>query len=143
MEGKETYKFAFCKPHDESGEVNIVTDPENLGEWLTGNDIQNSPYVLQMKTDSYCMQLCTSYLGRSKKGGVPSLIKDSYHHNWIVDNIPAAMMMEVSEEEVSKPIPPPRLALTPPPFHLHLTSTSPPPPPQLHSRTRKSSRPCT
>ena len=137
MEGKDTYKYAFCKPHNEAGEVrtrmlgcshnihnatkqlqkqqymhrrlsnsartpspspprqvNIVTDPENLGEWLTGDDIQNSPYLLQMKTDSYCMQLCTQYLGRSKKGGIPTLIKNEYHHNWIVDNIPSAMRME-------------------------------------------------
>ena len=137
MEGKDTYKYAFCKPYNEAGEVrtrmlgllsinimprnncrnsntyivdsltllalprpppprqvNIVTDPENLGEWLTGDDIQNSPYMLQMKTDSYCMQLCTQYLGRSKKGGIPTLIKNEYHHNWIVDNIPSAMRME-------------------------------------------------
>jgi transmembrane 9 superfamily protein 2/4 len=97
MEGKDTYKYAFCKPYNEAGEVNIVTDPENLGEWLTGDDIQNSPYLLQMKTDSYCMQLCTQYLGRSKKGGIPTLIKNEYHHNWIVDNIPSAMRMENSE----------------------------------------------
>ena len=97
---KDVYKYSFCRPHDEDGNEYVKTDPENLGEWLSGNDIQNSDYQLKMKTDSYCVQLCTTYLGgdkKKRKRGVADLIKNGYHHNWIVDNIPAAQMRENAE----------------------------------------------
>ena len=55
--------------------------------------------MLLLLTSCHLLFVAVAVAFSSQKGGVPSLIKDSYHHNWIVDNIPAAMMMEVSEEE--------------------------------------------
>lgn len=98
---RDPYKFPFCRPHDSSGSVDIVHSPENLGEWLSGNDIQSSPYNLSMKKDVACKQLCTTYLGRSKTRGVPDLIKNNYHHNMIIDNLPAAPKVESAAYETT------------------------------------------
>ena len=76
---------------------------ENLGEFLAGDRIENSPYELYMKQDMYCQQLCVTSLGRSEKKGTSNnkmvrAIKKEYHNNWILDNLPAAGMTNESEE---------------------------------------------
>ena len=40
------YRLAFCKP-----EEGVEMASENLGEFLTGNKIQNSPYQINMLQD--------------------------------------------------------------------------------------------
>jgi transmembrane 9 superfamily protein 2/4 len=54
---KDYYRLPFCEP--ESG-VNMAS--ENLGEFLTGNKIENSPYVIQMLEESRCKKLCQKRL---------------------------------------------------------------------------------
>jgi transmembrane 9 superfamily protein 2/4 len=71
----------------------------NLGEFLEGDRIESSPYILRMKEEMYCQQLCVSYLGRGEQRGMKpnklvKAIRDEYHHNWIVDNLPAASKIE-------------------------------------------------
>lgn len=56
------YKFPFCQP-----EGGPVMDNENLGEFLAGDRIESSPYVLKMKTDMFCEQLCLANLGRGEQ----------------------------------------------------------------------------
>jgi transmembrane 9 superfamily member 2/4 len=50
---KDYYRLPFCMP---SSGTKMAS--ENLGEFLTGNKIQNSPYVLQMLEESRCQKLC-------------------------------------------------------------------------------------
>ncbi len=74
-------------------------DNENLGEFLAGDRIESSPYVLKMKTDMYCEQLCISNVGRGEQRGVSPnkvvrAIRKNYHNNWIVDNLSAASKVE-------------------------------------------------
>ncbi|CAB9526126.1 Transmembrane 9 superfamily member [Seminavis robusta] len=88
------YSFSFCQPSD-----GAAMDSENLGEFLAGSHIQTTPYVIQMKKDMYCEQVCIANLGRAE---VPKMkpnknvraIRANYHHNWIVDNLPAASKLE-------------------------------------------------
>ncbi len=92
----EYYRLPFCQPDQ------IKLDHENLGEFLTGDRIENSPYRIQMKTDMYCEQVCATNLGRTEVEGVsPSkvirAIRKNYHNNWIVDNLPSASKTEDEE----------------------------------------------
>jgi transmembrane 9 superfamily protein 2/4 len=75
---------------------------QNLGEFLAGDRIQNSPYLLLMKTDMYCEQLCSSNQGRGEYPGIRpnrivKAIRANYHNNWIVDNMVAASKLEDDE----------------------------------------------
>ena len=88
------YRLPFCAPADGPN-----MDHENLGEFLSGDRIESSPYLLQMKTEMYCQQLCISNLGRGEQRGmtpnkVVKAIRKEYHNNWIVDNLSAASKVE-------------------------------------------------
>jgi transmembrane 9 superfamily protein 2/4 len=61
------YKFPYCSP-----EGGPQMDNENLGEFLAGDRIESSPYVLQMKKDMYCEQLCVANLGRGEQAKLTS-----------------------------------------------------------------------
>lgn len=74
-------------------------DNENLGEFLSGDRIESSPYLLRMKQDMYCQQLCISNLGMAEQrtlspNRVVKAIRKEYHNNWIVDNLSAASKVE-------------------------------------------------
>jgi len=49
-----------------------------------------------MMQDVYCEQLCMSNLGDNDLGAntMTRAIRNKYHHNWLVDNLPAASKME-------------------------------------------------
>jgi transmembrane 9 superfamily protein 2/4 len=88
------YRLPFCQP-----EGGPKMDNENLGEFLVGDRIESSPYLLKMKQEMFCQQLCISNLGRGEQRGVnPNkvvrAIRKEYHNNWIVDNLAAASKVE-------------------------------------------------
>jgi len=84
-----SYDFNFCKPKK------VVDVQENFGEFLSGDRIQNSPYKIFALEDSYCNVLCGSWTGAKKRAQKTiDLIKNDYHHNWILDNLPAAAVKE-------------------------------------------------
>jgi len=91
------YVLPFCVP-----EGGPKLDNENLGEFLAGDRIESSPYVLMMKKDMYCEQLCVNFVGRAEQRGVApnkmvKAIRKNYHNNWIVDNLSAASKVEDDE----------------------------------------------
>ena len=93
----EYYRLPYCRPAD-----GAKMDNENLGEFLAGDRIESSPYLLRMKTDMYCEQLCISNLGRADQPSVTpnkfvKAIRKGYHNNWIVDNLPSASKVEDDE----------------------------------------------
>jgi len=78
-------------------------DHENLGEFLSGDRIVISPYVLKMKESAFCEKLCSVSFGNPMESGdrkkklsddeeknlkVRKFIKNGYHINWLVDNLP-------------------------------------------------------
>ena len=82
---KDYYRLPFCKPQNGPEMAS-----ENLGEFLTGNKIQNSPYVLKMREEKFCQILCQSELSELEARNLRMHIKYGYHNNWIIDNLPSA-----------------------------------------------------
>ena len=86
------YHVPFCEPDAHKG------TKQNLGQHLTGDEIRNSPYVLNFGQDMYCEQLCVSNLGNNEKIGqgvnqatkMVQAIRKDFHANWLVDGLPAA-----------------------------------------------------
>lgn len=79
------YSLPVCKP-----DGGIKNKSESLGEFLTGNRIQNSGYKINMRKDSYCQILCqTPALSKKDARKLDLAIRYEYHNNWIVDNLPS------------------------------------------------------
>lgn len=58
------YSFPFCHPPN-----GVHHYGENLGEFLTGDRIENSPYEIQMKVDQSCTVLCARAINECVDGG--------------------------------------------------------------------------
>lgn len=82
------YSLKFCKP-----EGGVKMAAENLGEFMTGDRIDNSPYGLFMREDSFCNVLCKVKLLKKDVEAFKEAIDETYHHNWIIDNLPAASIV--------------------------------------------------
>eukprot|EP00522_Entomoneis_paludosa_P018232 CAMPEP_0172449448 /NCGR_PEP_ID=MMETSP1065-20121228/8152_1 /TAXON_ID=265537 /ORGANISM="Amphiprora paludosa, Strain CCMP125" /LENGTH=572 /DNA_ID=CAMNT_0013201127 /DNA_START=1 /DNA_END=1716 /DNA_ORIENTATION=+ len=82
---RDYYRLPFCAP-DEGPKM----ASENLGEFLTGNKIQSSPFKLNMLTETYCTKLCQITLDKLQAAKLRLHIKYGYHNNWIIDNLPSA-----------------------------------------------------
>ena len=89
------YALKFCKPR--SG---VQQAQENLGEFLTGDRIENSPYQLFMEQDQFCNILCMEHVKSHDVQAFKAIIKEEYHHNWIIDNLPAASILD-SEQYIT------------------------------------------
>jgi len=88
------YRLPFCQP---TGGPKMSN--ENLGEFLAGDRIENSPYRLKMKTEMYCEQVCVSNIGRKQSktqspNKMARAIRKQYHNNFIVDNLSSASKVE-------------------------------------------------
>jgi len=82
---KDYYRLPFCKP---TGGPKMSS--ENLGEFLTGNKIQNSAYSINMLREVFCQVLCQVTLTKVEALFLSKHIKFGYHNNWIIDNLPGA-----------------------------------------------------
>lgn len=89
------YSLNFCKPKD-----GIKPYSENLGEFLRGDRIENSAYEISLLKDEYCRVLCQVDISAKDSTDFSQAIKRQYHHNWIVDNLPAASILD-SEQYVT------------------------------------------
>lgn len=83
------YSLKFCRPKG-----GVKPYAENLGEFLRGDRIENSAYEVSMLTEEYCKVLCQVTLRSKDATAFKSAIKDQYRHNWIVDNLPAASILD-------------------------------------------------
>ena len=77
-----------------------------------------------MRDDSYCNVLCQTHYSKDEVETFKKSINEGYHHNWIIDNLPAARyLLELWDHP---PAPPPpdlqsihRSSIPPTrPFHL-------------------------
>mmetsp|Transcript_13029 Transcript_13029/g.24472 ORF Transcript_13029/g.24472 Transcript_13029/m.24472 type:complete len:679 (+) Transcript_13029:217-2253(+) len=84
---KPYYRLPFCQPE---GGPKMAS--ENLGEFITGNKVQNSPYVIHMLQDMYCQKVCQITLNPLQARNLKYHIGRGYHNNWIIDNLPSASM---------------------------------------------------
>lgn len=82
---KPYYSLPFCEPTDGPEMAS-----ENLGEFITGNKIQTSPYHINMLEDMYCSKVCQKTLTPIDSRLLKMHISRAYHNNWIIDNLPSA-----------------------------------------------------
>ena len=68
---------------------------ENLGEILAGDDIENSPYELYMDRFETCKMLCRKKYDAKEVASFKEKIDEEYSVNWVVDNLPAATVVEL------------------------------------------------
>jgi transmembrane 9 superfamily protein 2/4 len=95
---KDFYRLPFCKP---DGGAKMAS--ENLGEFLTGNKIQSSAYLINMLTETFCQKLCQIQMTQVEAAKMRLHIKYGYHNNWIIDNLPsAAVGLNVATGEKQK-----------------------------------------
>jgi transmembrane 9 superfamily protein 2/4 len=86
------YSLKFCQPAD-----GVKPYSENLGEFLRGDRIENSAYDISMLENKYCKVLCKQSLKAKDSNDFAQAIKRNYHHNWIVDNLPAASILDTDQ----------------------------------------------
>lgn len=86
-----SYSVPLCQPNE-----GVQTMKRNLGQALSGELIESSPYVdIRMKEDLYCQVLCVSDLGSASNGtAFAEAIADHYHLKLILDGLPAAYKWE-------------------------------------------------
>lgn len=94
---RDYYRLPYCEP-----EGGPTMASENLGEFLTGNKIQNSPYSLYMLKEVYCQKVCQVKLSKMDASKLRLHIKYDYHNNWIIDNMPSAAIGVDSKGEARK-----------------------------------------
>lgn len=82
------YSLKFCRPVE-----GVKSYSENLGEFLRGDRIENSRYEISMLEEEFCKVLCQVSLKTKDVNDFKRVIKEQYHHNWIVDNLPAASIL--------------------------------------------------
>jgi transmembrane 9 superfamily protein 2/4 len=83
------YSLKFCRPKG-----GIKPYSENLGEFLRGDRIENSAYDVTMLQEEFCKVLCQMDIKTKDVNDFKQAIKRQYHHNWIVDNLPAASILD-------------------------------------------------
>ena len=72
----------------------VKEQPENLGEYLTGNRIENSGYKLSFLDNENCKFLDRHQYSKDQIAQWQKSIKEDYHVNWIMDNIPSAAAID-------------------------------------------------
>jgi transmembrane 9 superfamily member 2/4 len=72
------YDLPFCRP------PTIVDMVENLGEILSGDRIENSPYVLHAGRNVECKVLCETTLDKEQLALLAERIDEEYRVNWFV-----------------------------------------------------------
>eukprot|EP00515_Schizochytrium_aggregatum_P009007 CAMPEP_0202076014 /NCGR_PEP_ID=MMETSP0964-20121228/4548_1 /ASSEMBLY_ACC=CAM_ASM_000500 /TAXON_ID=4773 /ORGANISM="Schizochytrium aggregatum, Strain ATCC28209" /LENGTH=626 /DNA_ID=CAMNT_0048643235 /DNA_START=56 /DNA_END=1936 /DNA_ORIENTATION=- len=83
----EYYSLPVCKPS------HIEDAPENLGEVLAGDTIENSLYMLRMNVPEKCKHLCTLNYKKEEIAMFQEKIRDDYRVHWIIDNLPVAVQV--------------------------------------------------
>ena len=81
-------KFHFCTPKG-----GAKKQLESLGSIIFGDRIFNSPFEIKMLETKSCQSLCTSKYSKSDSVFVNRNIRAGYTHNWIVDGLPASMIL--------------------------------------------------
>jgi transmembrane 9 superfamily protein 2/4 len=87
---RDYYRLPYCTPGD-----GVEMASENLGEFLTGNKIENSPYEIYMMQERFCQVLCQVKLDNPLTvRRTKMFVKMDYHNNWIIDNLPSARILD-------------------------------------------------
>ncbi|EGV65656.1 hypothetical protein CANTEDRAFT_102321 [Yamadazyma tenuis ATCC 10573] len=89
-------KFHFCPPAN-----GPQKQSESLGSIIFGDRIFNSPFEIKMLEDKQCQRLCRSTYSKEDSLFVNRNIRAGYSHNWIIDGLPAAHLVQESRTKTN------------------------------------------
>ena len=75
----------------------VVKAEDTLGEILTGEVLYTTDYLTNTNEDEYCQTLCYNTFDEKTVNLIKKLIKRRYFTNWIVDKLPAGLLLFNSE----------------------------------------------
>jgi transmembrane 9 superfamily protein 2/4 len=71
----------------------IIKTEDTLGEILTGESYYTTGYIANTNIDKYCQVLCYNTFSEKNEKIYKKLIRRRYFSNWIVDKLPAGLIM--------------------------------------------------
>ena len=71
----------------------VIKAEDTLGEILTGEVLYTTDYLANTNEDEYCQTLCYNQFGEKTVNLIKKLIKRRYFTNWIVDKLPAGLII--------------------------------------------------
>ena len=71
----------------------VIKAEDTLGEILTGEVLYTTDYIANTNEDEYCQTLCYNQFGEKTVNLIKKLIKRRYFTNWIVDKLPAGLII--------------------------------------------------
>ncbi|CAG9319570.1 unnamed protein product [Blepharisma stoltei] len=92
------YYLNYCKPR------HINTQSENIGQTLSGDTIESSPYQIHMGQVAKCQTLCTQVNRRSHVRTFKWMIENEYKASWLLDNLPAGFRQTINKGDLKTKI---------------------------------------
>ena len=86
------YDLNFCKPDK------IHNKEENLGETLSGEDIETAPVRFKMFKNEKCREICTRQNTEKDLKKFRKMVDEEYRSQWIVDNLPVGQRVYYADE---------------------------------------------
>ena len=71
----------------------VIKAEDTLGEILTGEVLYTTDYIANTNEDEYCQVLCYNNFSEKNVNLIKKLIKRRYFTNWIVDKLPAGLIL--------------------------------------------------
>ena len=75
----------------------VIKAEDTLGEILTGEVLYTTGYIANINQDEFCQTLCYNTFNEKTVNLIKKLIKRRYFTNWIVDKLPAGLLLYNSE----------------------------------------------
>ena len=79
----------------------ISKTEDTLGEILTGESFYTTGYLANTNEDNYCQILCYNSFTETQVKVIKKLIRRRYFTNWIVDKLPAGLIVYNKEEKTT------------------------------------------
>ena len=79
----------------------IKKSEDTLGEILTGESFYSTGYLANTNEDKYCETLCYNHFSQNQVKIIQTLIKRIYFTNWIIDKLPAGLIVYNLETKTS------------------------------------------
>ena len=86
------YYFPFCQVPVSSLHF------ENIGQALSGDMIEETPYKLRMSTDFFCKVLCQTELEKIEIREFRWMIDHKYRVQWIMDRLPSGLRITLADQ---------------------------------------------
>ena len=71
----------------------VIKAEDTLGEILTGEVLYTTDYIANTNEDEYCQVLCYNNFNEKTVNTIKKLIKRRYFTNWIIDRLPAGLIL--------------------------------------------------